>query len=81
MGGTMEKKGRGPSERALARLAARQSAVQRVLGTVGGGLFLGGASFGLLGAFTTDWLFIPAGTLAIGSGVLFLIRSAMGAAD
>ncbi|WP_193430041.1 hypothetical protein [Corallococcus soli] len=64
----------------MARLAARQSAVQRVLGTVGGGLFLGGASFGLLGAFTTDWLFIPAGTLAIGSGVLFLIRSAMGAA-
>jgi len=48
---------------------------QIVLGTVSGGLFLGGATFAMAGAFTTPWLFIPAGALGIASGVVFLVRT------
>jgi carbonic anhydrase/acetyltransferase-like protein (isoleucine patch superfamily)/ElaB/YqjD/DUF883 family membrane-anchored ribosome-binding protein len=59
-------------------LAERKSRkTQIVLETVSGGLFLGGATFAVVGAFTTPWLLIPAGTLGLASGVVFLVRRAI----
>jgi carbonic anhydrase/acetyltransferase-like protein (isoleucine patch superfamily) len=51
---------------------------QIVLGTVSGGLFLGGSIFATAGVLATPWLFIPAGVLGLGSGVVFLVRTAIG---
>jgi carbonic anhydrase/acetyltransferase-like protein (isoleucine patch superfamily) len=50
---------------------------QIVLGTVSGGLFLGGSMFATAGVLATPWLFIPAGALGLASGVVFLVRTAL----
>ena len=68
-------------QKALARTEERRAVAQRVLGAVGGSLLLGGAGVGVVGALLTPWLFIPAGVLAVGSGVLFIVRGALGAAS
>jgi carbonic anhydrase/acetyltransferase-like protein (isoleucine patch superfamily) len=63
--------------RHLTHLERKRRKTQIVLQTVSGGLFLGGASFATVGAFTTPWLFIPAGALGLASGVVFLVRTAL----
>ncbi|GMU02441.1 hypothetical protein KH5H1_65610 [Corallococcus caeni] len=76
----MEKQALAESGHALARTEERRTVAQRVLGRVSGSLLFGSSVLGLAGAFHTPSLFIGAGALAVGSGVLFIVRSALGAA-
>ncbi|QSQ26627.1 hypothetical protein JY651_17565 [Pyxidicoccus parkwayensis] len=55
----------------------RGAGTQTVLGAVGKGLLLGGASLGVAALLATPWLFIPAGVLSVASGVLFIVRGAL----